>query len=77
MNNFNMVTKNYLLNDNNFVQSEEIRKKINKVTYLKNKIRNIKKYEILNALIQIGLRHKNEIFQELGLKDEDHKGVVL
>jgi hypothetical protein len=72
-----MVTKNYMLNDNNFVQLEEIRNKINDVTYLRNKNRNVKKYEILNALIQIGLRHKFEVFQELGLKDEDVKGVVL
>jgi hypothetical protein len=52
---------------------EELRKKINAIIYIEKRKRNIKKYELLNALVLIGLEHLNEVLDELGLMDISEK----
>ncbi len=49
------------------IEVEKLREKINNVLYIKDRKRNIKKYELLNALTVIALKHVNEVLNELGL----------
>ncbi len=48
---------------------EQFRTKINNILYKKDRLRNIKKYELLNALVSIGLNHKNEVLNRLSILD--------
>lgn len=48
---------------------ENLKDKINQITYIQKRMRNVKKYELINALITIGLQHINESLDELGLID--------
>jgi hypothetical protein len=71
--------KLYELSDATTVEIDNIREKINEITFHhpKKTRRNIKKYELLNALINIGLRHKKEICKELGLTNDDVGNLEL
>lgn len=48
---------------------DQFRKQINKILYIEKKIRNVKKYELLNTLVLTGLDHKDEVLDKLGLVD--------
>lgn len=65
------VDKTYYIFGDVDKQAEEFRKQLNSVIYLQKRKRNIKKYELLNVLVLIGLKHKKECLHELGVPEDE------
>jgi hypothetical protein len=64
---FKLPDKTYYITGEIDKQVEEFRSRLNNVLYIKNKTRNVKKYELLNVLTKVGLDHISEVLVELGL----------
>jgi hypothetical protein len=68
MSDFRIPDKTYYIFAEVDLNAEKLRSKINNLTYIKDRKRNVKKYELLNALVTVGLNHVDETLNELGLK---------
>ena len=69
----NLADKTYYIFGEVDNDVEKFRSVLNNFLYLKKRIRNIKKYELLNALVLTGLKHKEEALGILGIYDFDTK----